>query len=304
MSKSIPPLSHSIDEALQQKIDQKTKPLGALGVLESLALQIGRIQKSLTPQLHQPHLLLFAADHGAVVEGISAYPKEVTWQMVENILRGGAAASVFARQAKITLSVVDAGVDHKFLPHPSWIHNFIDKKIAAGSANYVVEPAMSGLERDDAMARGGELVENIQSRGCNVIAFGEMGIGNTSAAALLMHVLGKVALDDCIGRGAGLDDAGLARKHSILARALQRVDANAGMTPGKPLTTPLTKGITVGIKHLLEAKEAMIMANGESKAEIVKRLVSEEINEKLPATVLRKHSNGLLWIDKAAAADL
>lgn len=236
MSKSIPPLSHSIDEALQQKIDQKTKPLGALGVLESLALQIGRIQKSLTPQLHQPHLLLFAADHGAVVEGISAYPKEVTWQMVENILRGGAAASVFARQARITLSVVDAGVDHKFLPHPSWIHNFIDKKIAAGSANYVVEPAMSGLERDDAMARGGELVENIHSRGCNVIAFGEMGIGNTSAAALLMHVLGKVALDDCIGRGAGLDDAGLARKHSILARALQRVSA----TPAKPLTAPLT----------------------------------------------------------------
>ncbi len=232
MPKSIPPLSHSIDAALQQKIDRKTKPLGSLGALESIALQIGRIQNSLTPKLHQPHLLLFAADHGAVAEGISAYPKEVTWQMVENILIGGAASSVFARQLGVSLSVVDAGVDHDFLPRPAWIHEFISAKIAHGTANYIAEPAMTESQRDEAMARGGKLVESVGNNGCNVIAFGEMGIGNTSAAALLMHVLGSVALGDCTGRGAGLDDAGLARKRVTLARALKRIDAKLS----KPFT--------------------------------------------------------------------
>ena len=216
-------LSTSINTALQQKIDAKTKPLGALGALESLAFQIGRIQNALTPELRQPHLLLFAADHGAVVEGISAYPKDVTWQMVENILSGGSASSVFARQFGITLSVADAGVDHDFLPGSHWVHEFIDVKIARGTANFVREPAMTTAHCDAAMAHGAVLVRKIYSGGCNVIAFGEMGIGNTSAAALLMHTVGKVALDDCIGRGAGLDDAGLARKRVALARAVQRV---------------------------------------------------------------------------------
>ena len=204
--------------ALQHKIDRKTKPLGSLGQLEAMALKIGQIQQTLTPRLNQPHFVVFAGDHGAAKAGVSAYPQDVTWQMVENFLAGGAGINVFARQNGLGLTVVDAGVAHDFGARPG----LIDAKMGPGTRNYIEEPAMSAAECEAAMRRGAEIVESLAKQGCNLIGFGEMGIGNTASASLITHCLTDVPLLDCIGRGTGLDDAGLQRKRGLLERALAR----------------------------------------------------------------------------------
>lgn len=215
---SISAPSRAIETALRDKIDSKTKPLGALGRLETLALQIGLIQQTLSPHLVRPQILLFAGDHGAVAEGISAFPQEVTWQMVHNFLSGGAAINVLARQAGIEVQVIDAGVKHEFPPEGG----ARNCKLAPGTANYLREPAMSAAQCMQAMGIGAQLVRECAERGTNVIGFGEMGIGNTASASLLLHRVGGVALTECVGRGTGVDDAGLARKQAILARAAAR----------------------------------------------------------------------------------
>lgn len=213
---AVAPVDRSLEAALRRKIDTKTKPLGALGRLEDLALQVGLVRGSLTPTLTQPHIVVLAGDHGAAKHGISAFPQDVTWQMVENFLAGGAAINVFARANDIGLTVVDAGVNHDFGARP----NLVDAKIAPGTANYLEGAAMSAAERDAALAKGAEIVAALVADGCEVIGFGEMGIGNTAAASLITHCLTGVALDACVGRGTGLDDAGLARKRALLAQAL------------------------------------------------------------------------------------
>ncbi len=225
-SAAIVPLDAALAPALQQKIDQKTKPLGALGQLERLALQIGLIQQTTTPILRQPAMLVFAGDHGAAKAGVSAFPQEVTWQMVENFLAGGAAINVFARQNGIALQVIDAGVAHEFGARPG----LVDAKVAPGTASYLDRPAMTAVQRDLALNRGVELVRELAAKGCNVVCFGEMGIGNTASASLITHCLTKVALDECVGRGTGLDDAGLARKRELLGRAVARWQAAGGET--------------------------------------------------------------------------
>ena len=218
MQFSIPALDTTLTASLQAKIDNKTKPLGALGQLEQLALQIGLIQKTLTPSLDQPHLLVFAGDHGAAKAGVSAYPQDVTWQMVENFLAGGAAINVFARQNGMQLKIIDAGVAHDFGTRDT----LINAKIAPGTRNYLTEPAMSAAERDAALAKGAEIGRQLAEQGCKVLGFGEMGIGNTASASLITHFLTGTPLADCIGRGTGLDDAGLARKRGLLAQAVAR----------------------------------------------------------------------------------
>ncbi|MGB7501351.1 MAG: nicotinate-nucleotide--dimethylbenzimidazole phosphoribosyltransferase [Azonexus sp.] len=210
--------------ALQQKIDQKTKPLGALGQLEVVAKKIGLIQQCLDPQFNQPHMLVFAGDHGAAKAGVSAYPQDVTWQMVENFLAGGAAINVFARQNRLYLSVIDAGVAHDFGPRAG----LIDAKVAPGTANYIEQPAMTTGQCATAIARGAEFVRNLAVNGCNVVGFGEMGIGNTASASLITHCLTGAVLADCVGRGTGLDDAGLARKQALLDKALTRYRTAGG----------------------------------------------------------------------------
>ncbi|NMG43747.1 nicotinate-nucleotide--dimethylbenzimidazole phosphoribosyltransferase [Aromatoleum toluvorans] len=204
--------------ALQQKIDRKTKPLGALGLLEGLGLRIGLVQQSLTPALRNPHVIVFAGDHGAARAGVSAYPQDVTWQMVENFLAGGAGINVFARQNGLGLTVVDAGVAHDFGPRPG----LVDAKMGPGTKNYLEEPAMTRAECATAMQRGAGIIRTLAADGCNIVGFGEMGIGNTAAASLITHCLTGTPLADCIGRGTGLDDAGVARKHQLLEKALAR----------------------------------------------------------------------------------
>jgi nicotinate-nucleotide--dimethylbenzimidazole phosphoribosyltransferase len=201
---------------LKHKIDRKTKPLGALGMLESLALRIGLMQGTDGPRIHKPHLLVFAGDHGVAVEGVSAYPQEVTWQMVMNYLAGGAAVNVFAKGNGMTLDVIDAGVNHVFSPHPK----LLDRKIAMGTKNFTVEPAMSVAQCESAIDAGARIVREMHLLGCNLVAFGEMGIANTTSAAALMARYTGMAAEGCIGRGTGVDDAGLARKREAIRKAL------------------------------------------------------------------------------------
>ncbi len=213
---SIPSIDDpALRAALQARIDGKTKPLGALGRLEALAVQLGCIFGTETPQLHQPQMLVFAADHGLAAHGVSAYPSDVTWQMVENFLAGGAAVSVLARQHGLALTVVDAGVRHDFAPRPG----LEQRKIGPGTADSLSGPAMTDVQCQAALAAGREVVQSLPG---NAVLLGEMGIGNTSAAALLMARLTGEALSVCTGRGTGLDDEGLARKRSVLQAVLAR----------------------------------------------------------------------------------
>jgi nicotinate-nucleotide--dimethylbenzimidazole phosphoribosyltransferase len=214
----IPPVTTALKSALHTKINQKTKPLGALGQLETLALQIGLCQNSLTPCLTKPSILIFAGDHGIVSSGVSAYPQSVTAQMVANFLAGGAAISVFAKQHGLKLLVVDAGVNADLLPHPQ----LINAKIAKGTQNFLTQSAMSQAECLQAIQSGADLVNQQHALGCNCIGFGEMGIGNTSSAALLMHTLTGLPLAQCVGRGTGLNDEQLAHKVAVLQQALQK----------------------------------------------------------------------------------
>ena len=205
-----------LQQRLAARIDAKTKPPGSLGRLESIAIQLGLIQRSSTPRIVAPQLLVFAADHGIAVEGVSAYPQEVTWQMVMNYLARGAAVNVFASAAGLSLKVIDAGVRHAYDPHP----DLIDRKIADGTRNLAREAAMSIAQAEQAIAAGASLMRALATKGTNVIAFGEMGIGNTTAASALMARLTGLPLDACIGRGSGLNDSGLARKRVVIEAAL------------------------------------------------------------------------------------
>jgi nicotinate-nucleotide--dimethylbenzimidazole phosphoribosyltransferase len=205
----------TLDQQIQYTIDTKTKPLGALGRLESLAKQIALIQQTTQPQLVNPHLVVLAASHGIADEGVSAYPSAVTYQMVLNFLAGGAAINVFTRQHGISLKLVDAGVDYSFDPHPA----LIDMKIAPGTRSFRREAAMTPEQCRACLTNGRKLVAQIQETNCNVIGFGEMGIGNTSSAAVLMSMLLNLPLADCVGAGTGVVDERYQQKLAILEQA-------------------------------------------------------------------------------------
>ncbi|WP_454903080.1 nicotinate-nucleotide--dimethylbenzimidazole phosphoribosyltransferase [Variovorax gossypii] len=204
---------------LQSALDNKTKPLGALGRLEALALRIGLILGTELPRLEAPQMLVCAGDHGLAARGVSAYPSDVTWQMVENFLAGGAAVSVLARQHGLALTVVDCGVRRDFQPRPG----LVSRRIAPGTADASVGPAMTAEQCAQAIANGREVVRALPG---NALLLGEMGIGNSSSAALLLSRLGGLRIDDCTGIGTGLDGAGLARKREVLRQVLA-LHANA-----------------------------------------------------------------------------
>lgn len=198
---------------LQLAIDTKTKPLGALGVLEAVAHRLGMIQGTVTPQVGECSLWVFAADHGIVAEGISAFPQDVTWQMVENYLAGGAAVNVFARANGMALHVVDAGVAHDFGTRAG----LIERKIASGTANFAHAPAMTPAQCQQALDAGAALMHSCPSP---AVAFGEMGIGNTTAASALLAHFAQLPATQCVGAGTGLASAGIAHKAAVIERAL------------------------------------------------------------------------------------
>jgi nicotinate-nucleotide--dimethylbenzimidazole phosphoribosyltransferase len=216
-----PPLA----QALQHTLDHKTKPLGALGRLEALALHIGLILGTTTPELHAPQLVVFAADHGLVVRGVSAYPQDVTWQMVENFLAGGAAVSVFARTNGLALTVVDCGVAHDFLaglPAGAQRPGLLVRKVAggeSGTADAWAQPAMTAAQCQQALQNGMDIVKSLPG---NALLLGEMGIGNTSAASLLLARLAGLDIEVCTGAGTGLDETAVRRKVAVLREVLAR----------------------------------------------------------------------------------
>jgi nicotinate-nucleotide--dimethylbenzimidazole phosphoribosyltransferase len=228
MQPLVPPIGF-IDDArlaaqVQHRLDRLTKPHGALGRLEALALQVALVQGCTTPQWQAPQLVVFAADHGLAAQGVSAYPAAVTAQMVLNMLAGGAAVSVLARQHGLALTVVDCGVAHDFTPQPG-LHI---AKVCHGTADSSLGPALGVAACEAAIAHGRRLLQGLPG---NVLLLGEMGIGNTSAATLLMCRLTGLPLSDCLGRGTGLDAAGLVHKQAVLQRVLQRHAAVQGALP-------------------------------------------------------------------------
>ena len=238
---------------LQHKIDHKTKPLGALGQLENLALQLGLIQRSETLVFDAPQMLVFAADHGVATEGVSAFPQAVTMQMVGNMLAGGAAINVLARQHGFALQVVDAGVASDLPDHPQ----LIKRKIAHGTHNLATGPAMTAHQLNAALQAGSDVLAALPG---NVVAFGEMGIANTSPAALLLHRLAGVSIDDATGRGTGLTDPQLAHKQSVLSKA-SALHANA--------TAPLDALAALGGFEIAMMTGAMLQAASERRVILV-----------------------------------
>jgi len=201
-------------EEIQNKIDNLNKPKGSLGRLETLALQICKIQDTLTPSLNHPCHILFGADHGIEREGVSFSPREVTWQQMINYGKGGGGVNMFCRQHNFKLLVVDSGVDFDFdkekYPH------IIDRKIAHGTKNFLHEAAISEEEMQKALTIGAEQVDACFDEGCNIISFGEMGIANTSPSSIWMHLFLDIPLEKCVGAGSGLNSDGVRHKYNVL----------------------------------------------------------------------------------------
>lgn len=214
----IPPLATELTPALRARIDNKTKPPGSLGRLEEIALQLGLMQGTTTPSLKSPLVLIFAGDHGFAREGVSPFPPEVTPQMVQNFLAGGAGINVLARRAGLPVRVIDAGIAVPMPPHK----DFIDLKVCPGTRNARLEDALSAEEVVQCLSRGATLVDELAGKGVDAILPGEMGIGNSSAAALIYSALLGISLDKCVGVGAGHDSAGLRRKKEILSAVQTR----------------------------------------------------------------------------------
>jgi nicotinate-nucleotide--dimethylbenzimidazole phosphoribosyltransferase len=214
-----PPILKPIDAELavrlRARVDGKAKPPGSLGRLEDLAVRIGLLQETEAPEVGRVEAYVFAGDHGMNAEGVSAYPSSVTQAMVATFLAGRASVNALARACDVDVRVVDAGVDADLAPHPG----LIDAKVRKGSRNAAAEPALTDAEVETALRRGGEIA---QASRADALVIGEMGIGNTASAALIMHRLAPAPLEDCIGVGAGHDAEGLARKRAVLARAAAR----------------------------------------------------------------------------------
>lgn len=208
------------------KINNLTKPKGSLGRLEEIALQIALIQQTLTPALHKPQNIIFAADHGIVEEGVSLSPKEVTWQQLSNFLHGGAGVNFLCRQHGFELKIVDVGVDYD-LPYEKGI---IDMKVRRGTRNYLYEAAMTQEEMELCIERGAEVVRRCHEEGSNVLSFGEMGIGNTSSSSLWMTYFTGIPLEQCVGAGSGLNQQGIRHKYEVLKRSMENYNGDGSAT--------------------------------------------------------------------------
>lgn len=214
------PVDTTLEPLLRAVLDAKAKPPGSLGRLEDLAVQIGLIQDRLDPRLDHAELYVFAGDHGLTHEGVSAYPSSVTAAMVRLFLSGRSSVGALAKATGVQVRVVDAGVDADLPAHP----DLIAVKVRRGSRNAAREPALTRDEVLQAIAHGAEIARTSTAQ---VFALGEMGIGNSSSAALIMHRLAPAPLDDCVGQGAGHDADGMVRKRASVALAAQRSDASA-----------------------------------------------------------------------------
>jgi nicotinate-nucleotide--dimethylbenzimidazole phosphoribosyltransferase len=267
---------------VQRRLDEKTKPRGSLGGLERLAVRIAGIQRTSTPVLGTPVVVVCAADHGVAAEGVSAYPSSVTAQMVANYAAGGAAVSVLARRAGARLVVVDCGVAEP-LPVPG----VLDRRLGAGTASMLRGPAMSRELAISALETGiglaGELLE-----GAGCVALGEMGIGNSTAAAALCCALAGATPEQACGRGTGLDDEGLARKRDVVARALalhqpSRDDAVGVLAAVGGFELGVLAGLALGAA----GRGVPVLVDGYPASSAV--LVAAALSPALPASLIAAH---------------
>ncbi len=219
-------MSSSLKELLQHKINTKTKPIGALGILENIALQVGMIQATSSPIINKPTIVIFAGDHGIASTGlVNPYPQEVTAQMVLNFINKGAAINVFTMQHHINLVVVDAGVNYEF-SSSSFSDFFIDAKQGLGTKNYLEENAMSLDDVVQSIEKGKSIIQDVIALGSNCVGFGEMGIGNTSSAALIMSSITGISIEECTGRGTGVNDEQLNTKIKTLKIVFEKHQLN------------------------------------------------------------------------------
>jgi len=201
----------------QGRLDRLTKPLGSLGRLEELASQYVMITGEVKPSVPRGAVFTFAADHGVTAEGVSAYPREVTPQMVLNFLRGGAGVNVLARHAGLDVRVVDIGVAYDFGTVP----DLIQKKIMAGTNNFLTHSAMSAEQAEEAVMVGCDLATEAVREGIGLLGTGDMGIGNTTASAAITAVMTGRLVSEVTGRGTGIDDAAHGRKVAVIQQALE-----------------------------------------------------------------------------------
>lgn len=223
---AITPVDAALEPRLRAVLDGKAKPPGSLGRIEDLAVRIGLIQDRLAPRIARTDLYVFAGDHGLTQEGVSAYPSSVTVAMIGLFLSGRSSVSAFAKATGVRVRVVDAGVDADLPDHP----DLIAAKIGRGTRNAAREPAMTQDEALAALTKGFEIARAAAADGADAIGLGEMGIGNTSSAALIMHRLAPAPLEDCIGQGTGHDAEGMARKRAGINSAAQRSDVTEPLT--------------------------------------------------------------------------
>lgn len=214
---SIEPLNQELIDKAYERINNLTKPIGSLGRLEEISAKIFAINNGKIPKSFKKAVVVFAGDHGVTAQGVSPYPKDVTYQMVYNFLRGGAGINVFARHSRADVFVVDVGVDHNFCEEAK----LIVKKINNGTKDFSKESAMTLEEAKKSIIAGIEVGEEVSKRGYNLIGTGEMGIGNTTASSAIMRVITEESLELLVGRGTGLDDNGLLRKREIIDKAIK-----------------------------------------------------------------------------------
>lgn len=222
--KHIPPLDETAMQAARDRQNILTKPQGSLGRLEELSIQLAGMMANPFPSVERKAVIVMAADHGVALEGVSAYPPEVTPQMVLNFLRGGAAINVLARQVGARVIVVDVGVAADFDSAPG----LIQRKVMPGTRNLATGPAMKRVEAEQALQVGVNILNEEYARGLDIVATGDMGIGNTTPSAAIASVMTGLPVAQVTGRGTGVDDAGLAHKIKIIEQALRvnQPDAN------------------------------------------------------------------------------
>ncbi|MBW2599807.1 MAG: nicotinate-nucleotide--dimethylbenzimidazole phosphoribosyltransferase, partial [Deltaproteobacteria bacterium] len=213
---NIRPLKEDYLKKAKLRLDSLTKPVESLGRLEEIAQRYAAIRENMNPSIKRKAIVIFAADHGVVEEGVSAYPREVTVQMVLNMLAGGAAVNVLARHVGAEVVVVDIGVDHDFVP----ADGVVIRKVGYGTKNFTKGPAMTHAEALQSIRVGMELADEYAGRGMDIVGTGEMGIGNTTPSSAILSIFTGLKVEEVTGRGTGIDDEALQKKASAIERAL------------------------------------------------------------------------------------
>lgn len=215
--KNIKPINSLWYERAQRRLDDLTKPLGSLGRLEEFAMRLVAIAEQEMPCIPRKAIFVFAGDHGVTEEGVSAYPKEVTAQMVQNFLKGGAAINVLARLAGADVVVIDIGVEQDF----SEIEGLEHRKVIRGTRNFTKGPAMSREEALKTIEIGIKLASAYREKGYGIFCTGDMGIGNTTPSSAIASVLTGKPVEEVTGRGTGISDEVLMRKIRVIKRAIE-----------------------------------------------------------------------------------